>query len=317
MSPCLATRAVRHADKRRPLQNPNLTSKWYWSTPQKLCLSASYSQPVIVMLITENQPDRIQRLEQRMFEYYNRNTDYSPYVKESRCVELWEQVLVEARRICDRQGKCRVLEIGSGRSGFGRYISNEWKRDRTQVHYTAQDVSPANKEWLKTQADDVIIDNPLSIQGQFDVIFHSFVLEHIAQPRTFLEHAFSLLSAGGSHVFSCPNFSLPFYGPPSIRHFNPMRRLEFHMMNAKRLLFRQPKFPLIEEPAIFSLPFKRDRDAIHCVSPHDITSLFADRAHFRRFTVQGHSAKDRFIKRFATIHLVMQKLPPVDTRTID
>ena len=260
------------------------------------------------MLITEKQPDRIQRLEQRMFDYYNRNTDYTPYAKESRCAELWAQVLLEAQKICEARGKCRVLEIGAGRSGFARYVSAHWTREGDELHYTAQDVSPVNEEWLKTQADQVVIDNPLNIRGEFEIVFHSFVLEHIAQPKAFLEHAFVLLSDGGSHIFSCPNFSLPFYSPPSICHFNPLRRLEFHTLNAKRLLFGQPRFPLIEDPAIFSLPFKRDRDAIHCVSPHDIRALFAGRACFRTFSVQGFSTKDRFIKRFATIHLVMQKL---------
>ena len=47
--------------------------------------------------------------------------------------------------------------------------------------------------------------------AQFDIILHFFVLEHIADPKTFLEAQLTLLKPGGKIVFEIPNAADPLY----------------------------------------------------------------------------------------------------------
>jgi 2-polyprenyl-3-methyl-5-hydroxy-6-metoxy-1,4-benzoquinol methylase len=46
---------------------------------------------------------------------------------------------------------------------------------------------------------------------RFDLIMHFFVLEHIAQPRAFLESQLSLLKSNGKIIFEIPNAADPIY----------------------------------------------------------------------------------------------------------
>ena len=47
--------------------------------------------------------------------------------------------------------------------------------------------------------------------AQFDIILHFFVLEHIADPKAFLETQLTLLKPGGKIVFEIPNAADPLY----------------------------------------------------------------------------------------------------------
>src|SRR6185369_9540694 len=46
---------------------------------------------------------------------------------------------------------------------------------------------------------------------QFDAILHFFVLEHIANPRAFLESQFAMLKPGGKIIFEIPNAADPLF----------------------------------------------------------------------------------------------------------
>ena len=57
---------------------------------------------------------------------------------------------------------------------------------------------------------------------KFDVVLHFFVMEHIAQPRAFLEAQLALLKPGGKIVFEIPNAADPLYSVydiPAFEHF--------------------------------------------------------------------------------------------------
>jgi SAM-dependent methyltransferase len=54
---------------------------------------------------------------------------------------------------------------------------------------------------------------------QFDLIMHFFVLEHIREPRVFLEEQLALLKPGGTLVFEVPNAADPLYSVYDIAAF--------------------------------------------------------------------------------------------------
>lgn len=54
---------------------------------------------------------------------------------------------------------------------------------------------------------------------QFDLIMHFFVLEHIREPRLFLEQQLALLGPGGTLVFEVPNAADPLYSVYDIPAF--------------------------------------------------------------------------------------------------
>lgn len=54
---------------------------------------------------------------------------------------------------------------------------------------------------------------------RFDLVMHFFVLEHIAQPREFLEQQFALLAPGGKLIFEIPNAADPLYSVYDIPAF--------------------------------------------------------------------------------------------------
>ncbi len=56
-------------------------------------------------------------------------------------------------------------------------------------------------------------------EAQFDVILHFFVLEHIADPKAFLEAQLALLKPGGKIIFEIPNAADPLYSVYDIPAF--------------------------------------------------------------------------------------------------
>jgi 2-polyprenyl-3-methyl-5-hydroxy-6-metoxy-1,4-benzoquinol methylase len=55
--------------------------------------------------------------------------------------------------------------------------------------------------------------------ARFDLIMHFFVLEHIAEPREFLQAQLALLKSGGTLVFEIPNAADPLYSVYDIAAF--------------------------------------------------------------------------------------------------
>jgi SAM-dependent methyltransferase len=55
--------------------------------------------------------------------------------------------------------------------------------------------------------------------AQFDIILHFFVLEHIADPVTFLKTQLALLAPGGKVIFEIPNAADPLYSVYDIPEF--------------------------------------------------------------------------------------------------
>jgi len=256
------------------------------------------------LLVPETDPV-VHDLRTRLDAFYRTTDDYEAFQNRSWHPNLWCFVVDEVVRF---KGKtCRILEIGAGRSGFADYL-----RERgVSAHLTAHDVTQQNETYLKEQADDVIIGPLPSITGVFDIIFSTFVLEHTTDPVATLETSWSLLKAGGRLFIFCPRYDAPFYLPPSADHYSGVARahiaLQLAVARFRTLVTRKARFFVHTDPAVFTLPWKRDRDVVHWVSYFDLAIFFKSRGQLRKLHVPSGSWKDAIVKNFLQVKMVVDK----------
>ena len=72
-------------------------------------------------------------------------------------------------------------------------------------------------------------------------------------------------------------------------------------------LLKAGRFTIFSDPAVFHLPFMRDRDAVHRVRLSDLRWLFGTRATLREFDLVPGSAKDWIVKKLLTLRVVLHK----------
>ena len=107
------------------------------------------------------------------------------------------RVLQETRRALREHARGNTLDLGAGRLTYRRVIC-ECGRD---IQYTSLDVDRVHDE-LDVVADvcrGTGFDN-----AQFDTVFCSQVLEHVAEPGVFLAEAARVLRPGGRLIMSVP-----------------------------------------------------------------------------------------------------------------
>lgn len=262
--------------------------------------------PTTPIFAAETDPS-VAALRAKMDAFYAGTESYSAFQSMSHCGNEWGHVRDAIRARVKTPEKCRVLEFGAGRTGFAQFIGEL----RGSIHFTAHDVTPANAEFLRTQADEVCIGRISDLQGPFDVIFSTFVLEHVSDPRQTLESLFRMLNPGGVMLIFCPRYDVPFYLSHSADHYSRGRRiqigLELIFRRLKTLFTGRPEFLIHLDPSLFTLPWSMDRDAIHWVSLFDLRALFAPRARLRKLSVSPGSAKDWVVKHFLRVNLAIEK----------
>lgn len=249
----------------------------------------------------------VDRLRARMDAFYAATDSYSAFQTASHYGVEWDYVKLAIVERTNGTNQCRVLEFGAGRTGFASSLGEL----RPAVHFTAHDITPANAEFLRTQADDVCVGAIADLEGPFDIIFSTFVLEHVSDPRRTLDRLFELLTPGGVMLLFCPRYDVPFYLSHSADHYGRGERIrlgcELLLRRIKTYLGGQPEFLIHLDPSLFTLPWSMDRDAIHWVSLFDLRSHFASRARLRKLTVSSGSAKDWFVKHFLRVNLSIEK----------
>jgi len=230
-------------------------------------------------------PHQLNALEARMQAYYAAVPDYPAFHATSQHPLEWGQVLAE---LCKRRANpspLAILEFGAGRSGFPIWLRQQLASAAASasVAITCQDVTDTNRTHLQQVADAVVI-SPLQEgvlpQFSFDIIFSTHCFEHVARPEQLLHTLTGLLKPGGSLLLFAPRYDLPLYLSPSAGDLSiPQRLLLSLRLLAIRLISRlrgTPAFVLDTKPACLDRPFRRDADAIHWVSSHDLY-LFARR----------------------------------------
>jgi SAM-dependent methyltransferase len=235
--------------------------------------------------------------------FYASSNDYTAFQQPSQHPQEWAYVRGAIRKHLQDCQSCRVLEFGAGRTGFASDLDGL----RTAVHFAVQDVTPSNADYLHSQADEVHIGEIGGLRGPFDVIFSTFVLEHVSDPKRTLETLFDLLQPGGSLFLFCPRYDVPFYLSHSADHYGGMHRLAIAAYVCWRrlltVLTRKPAFLVHSDPALLHMEWRMDRDAIHWASLIDLQMFFRKRGLVQKLAIRSGSLKDWCVKNFLRINL--------------
>lgn len=211
-------------------------------------------------------------LRRALDDFYARATDYTAFHKVTHKPEIWAPIVGRIRSMHDRRdGPVRVMEFGAGMTGFPGFLDDDL---RAGVHFTAQDVTAQNQDHLRDAADEVVVGTVADTEGPFDVIFSTFVWEHVTNPRETLDLLLERLAPGGSMFIACPRYETPGYTPPSARHYSASDRVRLMLwLRSQRARARSRKEPLFlihNDPALLHTDWYRDADAIHWVSRKDL-----------------------------------------------
>ncbi|MCC6321888.1 MAG: class I SAM-dependent methyltransferase [Phycisphaerales bacterium] len=216
---------------------------------------------------------RVAELRRRLDEFYGTTVVYDAFKATNQQPTVWAPIRSEIERLGSAMPvghKVRVLEFGAGRTGFGDYLGEL----RNRIEFHTQDVTPQNEEFLRTQCDRVHVGDVLELPGPYDVVFSTFVWEHVSNPVRVLTHLLDSLSVGGSLYIASPRYDLPGYTPPTARHYGTLSRAGLLASLTLRRLFTRlggrPAFLIHTDPSMFHRPWYRDADAIHWVSLHDL-----------------------------------------------
>ncbi len=256
-----------------------------------------------------------QDLRTRLDAFYQRVTDYIDFNKVSNKPLYWEPIVKAIRQRKTNNRLVRILEIGAGRSGFSAFLSEKSVRDL--VHYTAQDITSQNKDWLASQADELLIGDISTLPSRpiYDIVFSTFVFEHVTDPGAHLGKVVKLINDKGSLFIFCPRYDVPGYLCPSSRHLRLTKQIEFSircsLTRFTSLLVQRPAFLIQTDLAAFHQPFFEDSDAVHWVSLFDI-QLWAKANQLSVHPIQlisfrGTSLKNWFVKRWLTCAVQLQK----------
>jgi SAM-dependent methyltransferase len=256
------------------------------------------------LLVSEADPT-VRDLRTRLDAFYRTTDDYDAFQSRSWHPNLWSFVVDEVTRF--KNNPCRILEIGAGRSGFADYL----RQRGLSAHFTAHDVTQRNETYLNEHADDVAIGPLQSITAIFNIIFSTFVLEHTTDPVETLVTSWRLLKPGGKLFIFCPRYDAPFYLPPSVDHYSGFTRariaLQLTVARLRTLVLGETRFFIHTDPAVFKLPWKRDRDVVHWVSYFDLALFFRNKGRLRKLHVPAGNWKDAIVKNFLQVNLVVEK----------
>ncbi|MEM9213299.1 MAG: methyltransferase domain-containing protein [Cyanobacteria bacterium P01_F01_bin.150] len=116
---------------------------------------------------------------------------------------------------------CSIFEFGAGCTRFSWHLESDL---RSKVSYDVQDVTYVNFDYLKEEADSAHIGKIQDVDNNYDIIFSTFVWEHITDPQSTLQHLLILLKPGGSIFIVSPRYEFPFYISPSEKHLSKIKR---------------------------------------------------------------------------------------------
>ncbi len=254
------------------------------------------------------------QLRQQLDRFYDAVPDYTAFESPSDQGNCWHHVTATIREKLQSKPRVRVLEVGAGRTGFARYLAENNLRHGVEFH--AHDVTRYNEDWLRAQADQSFFGDIASanLPGDYDVLFSTYVLEHVTDPLAHLEQAWKLLADEGDLFIFSPRYDLPGYLCPSTRHLSRLATLAFAaragLARLAALFLRRPQFLIQTDVAAFHGPFFLDSDAVHWVSLRDLKIWAANhRAIFRthRVGAPDFPSKDWIIKRLCTVAVQMTK----------
>lgn len=262
-------------------------------------------------VVAETDP-RVSHLKKRLVEFYATTDDYQDFQVNNHKPEFWNPIRDAVLDRLNRAPTCRVLEFGAGRTTFGDYLADV----RSRVTFHVQDITPQNREHLATQADHVHIGEVTALDGTYDIIFSTFVWEHITNPREVLAHLLARLAPGGRLFIACPRYDMPFYVPPSARHYSKPSQLALSLRlwlrRARTALGGSASFAIHTDPALFHKNWYRDSDAIHWASIHDLRRALPPGYRFKRLHIPARGLKQRIWEQFLLLFVEITRQDEAD-----
>ena len=206
-------------------------------------------------------------LRARMDEFYATTNSYDAFQFTAQRNDEWCHVRDAIRERLQHRPRCRVLEFGAGKTGFGDYLGDL----RPAVEFTVQDVTSANAEFLRTQADHVCI-GPIGDLG--NSMSSSRLRSRYSDPRATLERLFSMLKCQACCYYSVPAMISPFTSHSADHYTAGYGSIGFKVLARRLDADWRPPAPLIHLIHRLS-PAVCDRSrAIHWVSLLDLRALF-------------------------------------------
>lgn len=267
-----------------------------------------------LLSVSECTPQTIAQIKAKLDNFYGTVTDYSAFETPSEQTSCWEHIADKIRTLAANGNPVRVLEIGAGRSGFGQFLQALGLRK--QCIWTAQDVTQQNADWLKSNADKVIFGDIEAVSDveAYEIVFSTFVLEHVVNPPVHLARLASLAKAAQGTLFIfCPRYDFPGYLVPSCRHLSTAFKFQFFLTSIfsriKTIVTGKPAYLIQTDLAAFHQPFFTDADAVHWVSQFDLHSFARNAgASFKVLKIANPAfpSKDWVVKRLLTVAVAMQ-----------
>ncbi len=246
-------------------------------------------------------------LRQGLDSFYSQTQEYTPFHEANSQPNFWQPIKANLQEIIEQTDSCRILEFGAGCTGFANYLQEL----RTSINFDVQDVTASNKGYLLTQADNVYICDLCNIQDKYDIIFSTFVWEHITNPRAVINHLLTLLNPGGSIFIASPRYDFPFYLSPSAKHLSLFERFQISIWLQWRrlrvLVGCNPDFLLHFDPAVFHRPWFCDADAIHWVSLWDLKRYLPKNIQLERLHIPVTGFRSKIWENFLLLFVRIKK----------
>jgi SAM-dependent methyltransferase len=251
-------------------------------------------------------------LERRLSTFYATAEGYTSFTEPTAKEEFWDPIRANVEARLSGGGQVALLEFGAGKTGFGQFLGPL----RTRVRFEAQDITDRHRDWLVSQADVVHFGDLCDVEGPFDVIFSTFVWEHVCRPAQTYQHLLRHLAPGGSLFIISPRYDFPLYTPPSARHYPRWKR---GLVNGLALMQRlrgavlgRPAYIIHAEPAVLVTQWFRDADAVHWVSLRDFCCAAPKGFSVNRHTIRRTGLMGKFWARFCLAFVEIQR-PCSDT----
>lgn len=94
----------------------------------------------------------------------------------------------------------KVLEVGCGKGAFAKYINT---KDYVGLELSESALKLANEKGIKV-VKETIQNFAMSHKEEFDVVVSFQVLEHVSNPRSFIESKLNTLKPGGRMIIGVP-----------------------------------------------------------------------------------------------------------------
>lgn len=131
-------------------------------------------------------------------------------------VLLQREAEAEIRKRLAEQDRVRVLDIGCGNGALAIRLAGQFK-DSKKVKFKGIDISAPFAQYANKAAKYKEVDQSVvfaqkdvekeGIEGEYDVIINSEVLEHLTNPEAFLKMVAGALKPGGVFLLSTPNIN--------------------------------------------------------------------------------------------------------------